>query len=135
MRKLTAIAIALVGVMLFGCAEREPRQISMEEIAEVYESAGYTVSCKQYDQPMEDGATGYLQADAADGEYIYFRFFENEAAAQIYEDEMDHPGILYGFSVLFGDPTWQTVKTYGNISITYFDSEDYGPFEKILDKS
>ena len=134
MRKLTVI-LTVAALMLCGCAPGEAQSVSMEEIARAYEDAGYQVSCKYYDQPYEDGAIGYLQADAEDGEYIYFRFFDNEEDAQAYTDTMDHPGILFGFSVLFGDATWQTVKTCGTISITYFDSEDYKPFEMLLDKS
>lgn len=134
MHKLIFV-ILILALGMCGCAQKEYRQVSMEEIAQTYEDAGYEVACKTYDRPAEDGATGYLQAETEDEEYIYFRFFANEEDAEAYTDTMDHPGILFGFSVLFGDATWQTVKTCGTISITYFDSEDYKPFEMLLDKS
>ena len=135
MRKLM-IGILPVILMLSGCRKGVQRQISMEEIAEAYEQAGYQVAFQYYEEPMWDGGTAYLQAEKENGDYIYFRFFASEEEAKVYTDEMSEArGFLFFYSALSGDATWQRAKTYDCISITYFNTEDYEPFKMLLDKS
>lgn len=58
-----------------GCARRRT-DISLEEIVAAYDAAGYDVSSGLYDETLEYGQIGYVQAEHPDGNYIYFPFLK-----------------------------------------------------------
>ena len=135
MRKLK-IAFSLVLVFLFvttvfASSPRSSREIDMSEIVNTYEFEECEVWSAAY-ETREDGSVGFVQAKYEDGNYIYFEFFTDAQSAQDHCDKINHPFSTFFFSLLDGDPTWQTVLTYNNICITYFDRRHYEPFSKLI---
>ena len=114
-----------------GCARRRT-DISLEEIVAAYDAAGYDVSSGLYDETLEHGQIGYVQAEHPDGDYIYFAIFENEVAAKAYKKEFYHPAMLGLFSAIFGDPSWQRWEVYGNIVVQYDHLKFMKPFKDLL---
>lgn len=114
-----------------GCARRRT-DISLEEIVAAYDAAGYDVSSGLYDETLEYGQIGYVQADHPDGNYIYFSVFESEDAAKAYKKEFYHPGMMGLFSAIFGDPSWQRWEVYGCIVVQYDEPEFMKPFDNLL---
>lgn len=129
MKKLICILLALI--MLTGCSANRT-DITAEEIIAAYESAGYCVSSGTYDETLDHGQTGYIQADHPDGGYIYFSIYESEAAAKAAKDELYHPGMTAFFSMIFGDPSWLRWEVHGNIIVEYDQAEFYDVFEMLL---
>ena len=128
------LSIVLCGLLLFGisgCGAVEA-DISREEIILVYETAGYQVSSKMYEEKLENGSIAYVQADHPNGDYIYFTFFENNADAKAYEKNMDHPLMKFFFSAISGDACWERLKTYGCVVVTYSDPALFQPFEDLM---
>ena len=114
-----------------GCTQHAA-DITAEDIVVAYEAAGYRVSSKLYDETLEHGQIGYVQADHPDGDYIYFAIFENEEAAKAYKKEFYHPTMLGLFSAIFGDPSWQRWEVYGNIVVQYDKPKFMKPFKDLL---
>lgn len=114
-----------------GCARRRT-DISLEEIVAAYDAARYDVSSGLYDETLEYGQIGYVQADHPDGNYIYFSVFESEDAAKAYKKEFYHPGMMGLFSAIFGDPSWQRWEVYGCIVVQYDDTEFMKPFDNLI---
>lgn len=98
------LPVIILALSLSGCATKRT-DISMEEIIEAYEEAGYSVWSRECDEPSDYGAIAYIQADHPDGGYIYFTIFETSQQAKAYKKEFYHPGMMGLFSVIFGDPT------------------------------
>ena len=114
-----------------GCTQHAA-DITAEDIVVAYEAAGYRVSSKLYDETLEHGQIGYVQAEHPDGDYIYFAIFENEEAAKAYKKEFYHPAMLGLFSAIFGDPSWQRWEVYGNIVVQYDHLKFMKPFKDLL---
>lgn len=122
----------LICAILFtfcGCAKRRT-DISREEIVAAYEEAGYRVSSKRYDETLEYGQIGYVQAEHPDGNYIYFSFFESDEAAKAYKKEFYHPGMMGLFSAIFGNPRWPRWEVYGCMVVQYDDPDLMKPFQE-----
>ena len=131
MKKTWALLLALM-FLLSGCSSNYRTDVTPEEIIAAYEAAGYNVSSKTYDEKLEYGQTGYIQADHPDGDYIYFSIFETEEDAKAYKKEFYHPGMMGLFSAIFGDPSWQRWEVYGNIVVQYDEPDFLTPFKELL---
>lgn len=134
MKKFFVFLLVLL-LLLSGCSTKYRTDVTPAEIVEAYEAAGYTVSAKTYDEKLEYGQIGYIQADHPDGDYIYFTIFETEEDAKAYKEEFYHPGMMGLFSAIFGDPSWQRCEVYGCIVVQYDNSDFYEPFEELLKSS
>ena len=128
--KRLLLLLMITAVLLSGCTAART-DISPEEIIAAYEDAGYTVSFGTYEEVLDHGVTGYIRADSTDGDYIYFSIFDTEGDAQAYEDA-NHPGILWFFSVLYGDPSWRYCEAYGKIAVEYTEPKLFEIFEELL---
>ena len=129
------IVIALVCIMIFSlcsCSSQYRTDITMDEIIDAYNTAGYTVYSEVYDEKLEHGSIASIQANHPNGDYIYFSFFETEEEAKAYEESFDHPIMKGLFSVIFGDPMWVRMETYGCIVAEYWNEDLFEPFEKLL---
>ena len=132
MKRLLVLFLLLSLTLSFcGCTQRAA-DITAEDIVVAYEAAGYRVSSKLYDETLEHGQIGYVQADHPDGDYIYFVIFENEEAAKAYKKEFYHPGMLSLFSAIFGEPSWPRWEVYSCIVVQYDDSQLYIPFRNLI---
>ena len=131
MKKAWALLLALM-FLLSGCSSNYRTDVTPEEIIAAYEAAGYSVSANTYDEKLEYGQTGYIQAEDPDGDYIYFSIFDSEEDAKAYQKEFYHPGMMGLFSAIFGDPSWQRWEVYGNIVVQYDEPDFLTPFEELL---
>lgn len=134
--KKTIIAVSFVLVFflmtsVIGCSTASNREIDMSEIVNAYEFEDCEVWAASY-EAREDGSIGFVKAQYDEYNYIYFEFFTDAKSAQESRDKSDHPIILFFFSLLEGRPTWQTVETYNNVCITYFDRRHYEPFSRLV---
>ena len=130
--KRLLLLLMLAAVFLSGCAA-PPADITPEEIIAAYEDAGYIVASGTYEEVLNHGVTGYIRADNENGDYIYFTTFETEADAQAYEDA-NHPGILWVFSVIFGDPSWRYCEAYGKIAVEYTEPKLFETFKDLAER-
>ena len=131
MKRLFAVAI-VAALLLAGCAVKYRTDITHEEIVTAYEEAGYEVSSKIYDDKLDYGQIGYVQADHPDGDYIYFYIFETEKEAKAYKEEFHHPVMTGLFSVIYGQPSWQRMEVYGCVLVEYDQPEHASIFEQLV---
>lgn len=130
MKRLVPILL-LICLLLGSCASRSTN-ITREDIVEAYEAAGYSVSSRAYDEKLDYGQIGYVQADHPNGDYIYFSIFETAEEAAAYKKELYHPVMMGLFSVIFGEPSWQRWKVYGCIVAQYDEPDFLNPFINLL---
>lgn len=131
MKRLFCILLTII-ILLCGCSSRYRTDITLEEIIEVYEDAGYNVASRIFDEKMESGQVAYVQADHPNGDYIYFAVFDSEKNAKAYENELDHPFMKLIFSFILGDAGLERMNTYGCIVVSYDDPNHFYPFEGLL---
>ena len=134
MKGYKLLLLLLVVILLCSACTPNCEDISAVEIIEAYEAAGYQVAFGEYDEAMDLGQIGYIQATYPNGDYIYFSIFESKEAAQTYKDEFYHPGMISLFSVILGDPSWPRWKVHGCIVAEYHDPDRYEIFKTILEK-
>ena len=127
------LSILLLIALLCGCSSQQ-RGITLEEIVEAYEAAGYSVWADTYEEALEEGQIASVQANHPDGDYIYFSFFETEEQAAAYKKEFYHPMVMGLFAVIYGDPSWPRWKVYGNIVVEYDNPEFFEVFQKLRNK-
>ena len=130
-RLLVSFLLLSMTLSFCGCTQHTA-DITAEDIVVAYEAAGYRVSSKLYDETLEHGQIGYVQADHPDGDYIYFAIFENKEAAKAYKKEFYHPAMLGLFSAIFGDPSWQRWEVYGSFVVQYDHPMFMKPFKDLL---
>ena len=85
-----------------------------------------------YDETLDEGEIGYIQANHPDGDYIYFTIFETEKEAQAYKEEYYHPLAMGLFSAIYGEPSLVRWEVHGNIVAEYDQPEFYEVFENLL---
>lgn len=122
----------VIVLLLFSSCSSYHEDVTPEDIVAAYEAAGYSVWFRYYDEKLEDGEIGYIQANHPDGDYIYFSIFETEEEAKACKEEFYHPVAMGLFSVVFGDPSWQRWEVYENIVIQYDEPEFYDVFLDLL---
>lgn len=122
---------SLVLSVFSGCSGGIGRRVTCDEVIAAYEEAGYDVSHRDY--PEKD--YGYLcevTIEEEDGDSIRFHFFETEEEAEAEAEQRQWNALLWGFSVIYGDPTWLETKTHYNIEIEYDDDALIEPFRKLV---
>ena len=129
MKRIVPILL-IVALLLCGCATTYTTDATSEDIVAVYEAAGYTVYSRNFDEATDDGIIGYVQADHANGEYIYFAIFESESAAKAYVKTMDKPFWKDLFSV--EESSAETIDSYGCIVASYLNENHFYPFQGLL---
>ncbi len=130
-KRTSCILLCVCMVFLLpACAAKEQREISCEEVAAAYEQAGYSVFHNH--SPEIDDWVCYLAIENEDGNDIYFHFHETDEEAEAHADGRQYNGLIWLFSVIYGDPTWVHTTTYRNIEIEYTDKNLYAVFEKLI---
>lgn len=127
-----SFCLCLILILLFtsGCTAVR-KDITREEIVAAYESAGYSVWSRVYDEKLDHGEIAYVQANHPDGDYIYFSIFETEEAAKAYKEEFYHPVTMSLFTVIFGQPSWPRWEVHGCIVAQYDRPEFYEIFKEL----
>lgn len=134
MKKLLSILLlfAMVAAMFAGCAGKQGRPVSCDEVIAAYEAAGYQVYHRDYPE-KEYGYSCCIEIDSEDGAHISFNFFETEQEAAAYAEERQWNWAVWLISVAMQQPTWLTTKTYGNIEIEYTTGSLYKPFQQLIE--
>ncbi len=127
-----AIIMTLCAAMLLtfsACSKKNDRMYTCDEIIKAYEDAGYTV---WHDENAcgVDGKCNFGVGHGKGNEF-YFNVFDSAEAAEAYADENEWHVLKWLFSVIYGDPTWVTVNSYGNIVIEYEKKAEIKPFLEI----
>ena len=133
MKKLVAMILlaAMVLSLFAGCRNEEPRPVSCDEVVAAYEAAGYEVWHRDYPE-KEYGYVCTVRIEEEDGDSIRFHFYETNEEAQAEAEERRWNGLLWMFSVIYGDPTWLKTECYRNIEIEYDDDDLYEPFKELM---
>ena len=134
MKKLLALLLVVL-LLLSGCSTEYRTDVTPEEIVSAYEEAGYSVWFEYYDNMLDEGQIGSIQANHPDGDYIYFSIFETEEDAKAFKEEFYHPGVMGLFSFIFGDPSWPRWQVHGCIVVQYDNPDYFEPFEELLKSS
>ena len=128
------ILVLLIFALLFsGCALRKT-DVTVDEIVQAYRDADYSVWHRYYDEKLDHGGIGYIQANHPDGDYIYFAIFETAEEAQAYKNEYYHPYAIFVAGLIYGETFWPISEVYGNIVVeyNYFHSELVQPFNELV---
>lgn len=131
------VSIILLACVLFvslaSCKNGEINDITPEEVALVYEEAGYDVWCSEEDGDPVEGEKRYtVRATHENGDYIFFHFFDSAEDAEAYADTREYNVLVWLFSAIYGDLSWLSTETYGNIEIEYDNKDLYEPFEELI---
>ena len=121
----------LIACILVACTAKRT-DITREEIVAAYEAAGYSVSSRVYEEPLDYGQIAYVQASHPNGDYIYFSIFETPEQAQAYKDAYYHPAMMGLFSFIFGEPSWMRWEVCGCIVAEYDEPKYFGVFQELL---
>lgn len=125
------LMVAMVLSLFSGCAGRQDKEVTCQDVIAAYEEAGYSVWHKDYPE-KEYGYTCCIEIEGEDGSHISFHFFDTEKEAQDYAKERKWNVVLWLYTAAMFQPTWLTTKTYGNIEIEYDDGALYKPFQSLL---
>ena len=136
MKRFFGWLFVLCSIFFAGCNTNKTSdvEITCADVSTAYEKAGYGVFYRETQADEDREYNCYVQVTSADGEdNIYIHFFDTHEEALAYVEETPYASIGIGlFSLIFGDPTWVTFKTYNQIAIDYTDAELYKPFQQLL---
>lgn len=123
---LTALLLSVFS----GCSGKS-RPVTCDEVIAAYKEAGYEVSHRDYPE-KEYGYVCMVRIEEEDGDSIEFHFHETQEEAEAEAGERQWNALLWGFSVIYGDPTWLETETHYNIEIEYDDDDLIKPFRKLV---
>ena len=131
-KKTLILALLMTLTSLTSCGNN--KEITCEDVINIYEEAGYSVF---HSEPVDQEKVGwncYVECTAPDSDdSIYFHFFATNDEAEKYSSEGEWNILLYLYSVIAADePIWVTTKTYNNIAIDYTDYYTYKPFKSLI---
>ena len=130
-RILCILLLAAVTVSVLAGCQGKGRQVSCDEVMRAYKEAGYEVSHRDYPE-REYGYVCMVRIEEEDGDSIEFHFHETEEEAEAEAEERQWNVLLWGFSVIYGEPTWLTTESHYNIEIEYDDDALIEPFRKLV---
>lgn len=129
-------SIILLTCVLFttlaSCKSGETKDITPEEVISAYEEAGYEVWSQEEDDYPIEGERYTVKATHENGDYIFFHFFDSVENAEAYAEEREYNILLWLFSAIYGDPSWLSTETHGNIEIEYDNKDLYEPFGELI---
>jgi len=122
-------AILLILTLVAGCSSNDSHNvISCAEVVTAYEEAGYEVWHNEY---TEGDFLCLVNAENADGDSIYFTFFDSADEAEQYVAETQWNILLWLYSLVNGDPIWVHTEAYDTIAIQYENADLYTPFQEL----
>ena len=108
------------------------KEITCEDIIQVYEETGYEIFHKETTDQDYDWEC-YVKCTAPDSEdYIFFYIFKTYEEAVSYTEERKGNFLIYLFSWIYGDPSWLKTKSYNTIAIEYTQEKLYKPFKSLM---
>ena len=126
---VSVCAALLILTMAAGCNSNDSHNvISCADVISAYEEAGYEVWHNEY---IEGDFLCLVNAENADGDTIYFTFFESADEAEQYVEETQWNVLLWLYSLVNGDPIWVHTEAYDTIAIQYENADLYTPFQEL----
>ena len=126
--KDTRLFLRCCFLLMSGCGSNDSHNvISCTDVVTAYEEAGYEVWHKEYAEEERDYSCEVVAEDA-DGDAIYFTFFESADEAEQHAKDSQWNLLLWTYFLISGDPTWVYTETYNTIAIQYENAEMYAPF-------
>lgn len=120
---------ALLITMFPGCTSDDTHNvISCADVISAYEEAGYAVCHNEY---TEGDFLCMVNAENADGDTIYFTFFDSADEAEQYAEAGRWNVLLWLYSLVNGDPIWVNTEVYDAIVIQYENADLYAPFKEL----
>lgn len=121
--------ILLILTLVAGCSSNDSHNvISCADVISAYEEAGYEVWHNEY---TDEDFLCTVNAENADGDSIYFTFFDSADEAEQYVAETQWNVILWIYSMVNGDPIWVYTEAYDTIAIQYENADLYAPFQEL----
>lgn len=129
-RVLVAVcAVLWIVTIVAGCnGDDSHNVVSCADVISAYEVAGYEVWHNEY---AEGDFLCLVNAENADGDTIYFTFFESADEAEQYVEETQWNVLLWMYSLVNGDPIWVHTEAYDTIAIQYENVDLYAPFQEL----
>jgi len=134
MKRFIALILTFVLFFFVGCntAQTSGKDIVCTDVIAAYEGAGFEVWHNETTTEQYPWVCRVKAENLENGDYIYFHFFASHEQAVEYYDERKYNVLIWMFSVIFGEPSWLTVKVYNNIEIEFDKSYLYKPFKTLL---
>lgn len=126
---VSVCAALLILTMAAGCNSNDSHNvISCADVISAYVEAGYEVWHNEY---TEGDFLCLVNAENADGDSIYFTFFDSADEAEQYAEETQWNVLLWLYSLVNGDPIWVHTEAYDTIAIQYENADLYTPFQEL----
>lgn len=126
-----SLLVAMAMSLFAGCAAKQSKEVTCQDVIGAYEEAGYEVWHRDYPE-KEYGYACCIEIEDEDGDHISFYFFETVNEADAYAKERQWNWALWLYSAAMFQPTWLTTETYGNIEIEYDQKDLYKPFKALI---
>ncbi len=123
------VVMLLAALLLCGCAQKQPREVSCEELIAAYEAAGYAVEHLEF-PALDYGYRCEVQIRSGE-EQLRFEFYPSAEAAEAQAQQRQWNAVLWIYTLAMGQPTWLHTQTHGTIEIEYTDSALLKPFESL----
>lgn len=111
------------------------KELSCDDIIKAYEEAGYFVTHGNHQNEADSSQCCYIKAsltENADSDYIYFITCFTEQQAEECRKIDDYNLAVWFLALLNGESRWLKSGTYGTIEYSYYNSELFEPFEKLI---
>ena len=134
MKKFIAVCLTFLLFLFSACNSvvKTERNISCEDVINVYQNAGFEVFHKPTTAEKLEWECYVKVTDPVTQDYIFFYFFETHEQAVSYSDHRQYNLLIWLFSIIFGDSRWLTTEVYNNIEIEYDNYDLYKPFKDLV---
>lgn len=130
MKQWIAVLLAVVmALSVSACAARQAKEITCQDVVDAYSRyEEYVVYHKHVSD--EESRICYVQVNEADGDYVYFEFYDTAQHAK--ENKGNYNAIVWLLGVLYGETRWLHTDTYQNIRYEYLDRDLIKPFRELI---
>ena len=138
MKKIVILLLlCLLVLSLTACGgETVPKDISCEDIIQVYEDAGYYVSHGGHRDEADSAHQCYIKASVSEdsgSDYIYFTTYFTAEDAKEAAEVQKYNLLIWFYATVCGESRWLKTGTYGKIEYSYYNSELIRPFNELVE--
>ena len=142
MKKFLSLSLTIMMLILFSfnlasCYHSDYHDVSCDEILDAYDSAGYTISYHNHNDPVHyefNELCNIKIEDPTDPErnYIYItRYPTVEDAEAMVKEQQFNPVLWFTFGI-YGEWRWLKNGNYGDIYYATFDSKMIDPLKSLM---
>ena len=136
MKKIIINVIMIICILVLTSCDNDnitgEKEITCEDIIQVYEEAGYEIFHKETTEQDYDWEC-YVKCTAPNSEdYIFFYIFKTNEEAVSYAEERKGNFLISLFSWIYGDSSWLKTKSYNTIALEYTQDKLYKPFKSLM---